>query len=77
VHRTLRWLGVPLALTAPFALATIWQSAGLTLLDGIGFCRESPAAAWEQAWPPLQLLIVVAAAVRIGQHWRAQGMPST
>ena len=70
IHRTLSWLGAPLALLLPFMVRNTWTVFGRSNLDALAICSAESAAVFDQFWAPAQLLatfVIVAQVVRI---WR-------
>ena len=73
VHRTLRWLALPLAplmLVGAYLVLVTWRSV---LVHGQGICSDDAAAGWQQLWGPAQLLAIVVCAVMLIRTWRKAG----
>lgn len=68
VHGILRWLSVPLLLSFPFALMSVWQVFVRANQQSLSICENIPSALWERLWAPLQLLallIIALLAIRV------------
>ena len=79
VHRTLRWLAVPLAALSPIALYGIWTVFSVVNLGEQPLCSMPPAPLWQRGWAAIELLTLTFIGWRIAQEWRAataHGSPS-
>jgi len=70
IHGILRWLGLPLFALLPFALASIWQAFGITILESLAICGDGVAESWQVAWAPTQLVTLCVAAFMVVRVWQ-------
>lgn len=70
VHRTLLWASLPLLLLLPFALRAVYNVAAKVNFHGTSVCSGATPAIWEIAWAPVQLVVLIVAAVVITRMWR-------
>lgn len=61
IHSMLRWLGVPIALLLLLGLRSIWQVASQVNFGVMALCGPGEPASWQQAWAPVQLIVVAVA----------------
>ncbi|MEM6638320.1 MAG: hypothetical protein AAF610_00320 [Pseudomonadota bacterium] len=70
VHRILRWIAVFLVILTPSALHAIWTVFGTVWLSGDRICAEGSVTSWENAWPIVHGMAIVAIAVLIRSMWQ-------
>ena len=58
IHRILSWLGIPLALPAPFALYNVAKVFARTTIGASSICSSDPATAWQLLWAPVQIVAI-------------------
>lgn len=69
VHEMLRWIGIVQILLLPFALATVWDVAGVVYFGRESACATQTFEGPMQFWPVVQIVAVIVCLRIFARMW--------